>query len=204
MAMSVKPALPDSRAVRALLSLGMVVGLGATGTYAYWTDQVQVSGTTITTGTIDLKASTNGGTTYADNPSDFTSMNVSTMVPGNSTAAVLTIKNSGTAPLNYTATAVGSNADNKSLATNLTVKVTLDGATGGSGKNITCPGTAIANSGTSIGLTDTNLISANPVQTLASGQTQTVCIQVGLPSAAPSSLQGATTNLVFTFTGTSF
>ena len=198
------PALPDSRALRAILSLGMVVGLGATGTYAYWTDQAQVSGTTITTGTIDLKASTNGGTTYADNPTDFTTMNVSTMVPGDTTAAVLTLKNSGTAPLNYTATSVGSNGDTKSLATNLTVKVTLDTATSGSGRAVTCPGTAIANSGTTVGLTATPLITSNPVQTLAAGSTQTVCIQVGLPSAAPSSLQGATTNLTFTFTGTSF
>jgi len=131
-------------------------------------------------------------------------MNVSTMVPGDTTAAVLTLKNSGTAPLNYTATSVGSNGDTKSLATNLTVKVTLDTATSGSGRAVTCPGTAIANSGTTVGLTATPLITSNPVQTLAAGSTQTVCIQVGLPAAAPSSLQGATTNLTFTFTGTSF
>ena len=193
----------DSRALRALLSLGMVVGLGATGTYAYWTDQAVITGTTITAGTIDLQASTNG-TTFADNPSDFTTMTVSSMVPGDTTAAVLTIKNNGTAPLNYSATSVGLNGDTKSLATALTVKITLDTTTSGGGRAVTCGGTAIAGSGTTIGLTATNLLSSATPRTLAAGATEKLCIQVGLPINANTSLQGATTNLTFTFNGTSF
>ena len=117
----------DSRALRALLSLGMVVGLGATGTYAYWTDTVSVTGTTITAGTIDLKVNN------SDTVTDFTTMNVTTMVPGDSTAGVVTVKNSGTAPLKYYVDASPSNADGKGLGAALAVKVTGDSATSGSG-----------------------------------------------------------------------
>jgi predicted ribosomally synthesized peptide with SipW-like signal peptide len=194
----------DSRALRALLSLGLVVGVGATGTYAYWTDQAVITGTTIQAGTIDLKASTNGGTTYADNPTDFTTMNVSTMVPGDTTAGIITIKNNGTAPLTYSATSFGSNGDSKSLATALAVKVTLDTSTTGTGRAVTCAGTQLAGSGTTIGLTATNLMSSASPRTLAAGASEKICIQVGLPAAADTALQGATTNLTFTFNGTSF
>lgn len=193
----------DSRALRALLSLGMVVGLGATGTYAYWTDTATITGTTITAGTIDLTASTNG-TTFVENPSDFTTMNVSSMVPGDTTAGVITIKNNGTAPLNYSATSFGTNTDTKSLATNLSIKVTLDASTSGSGRAVTCAGAAIAGSGTTIGLTPTNLLSSATPRTLIAGGTEKLCIQVGLPSNANTNLQGASTQLTFTFNGTSF
>lgn len=193
----------DSRALRALLSLGMVVGLGATGTYAYWTDTTTITGTTITAGTIDLKASA-GPSGFQDNPTDFTTMNVNTMVPGDTTAGVITIKNSGTAPLTYSATSVGTNGDAKSLATALALKVTLDTATTGSGRAVTCAGAAIAGSGTTIGLTATNLLSSATPRTLAAGQEEKICVQVGLPSNANTALQGATTNLTFTFNGTSF
>ena len=83
--------------LRALLGLGLVSVLGATGTFAAWTDNAVVTGTTFTSGTIDLRVDNQ------DSLPAYTSLNLATMVPGNSTAAVLTIKNNGTAPLKYTA-----------------------------------------------------------------------------------------------------
>ena len=80
-----------SARVRAALSLGVVLGLGVTGTYAYWTDGVTIAGTSLTAGSIDLKV--NG----SDTVTGYTSLNISAMVPGNSTAAVLTVSNSGAA-----------------------------------------------------------------------------------------------------------
>lgn len=190
------PALPDSRVVRALLSLGMVVGLGATGTYAYWTDQVPVSGTTITAGTIDLKVNNQNAVT------DFTSMNVNTMVPGDSTAGVVTVTNSGTAPLKYWVDASASNADGKGLGAALTVRITGDSAVSGSGRAVTCAGAALSGSGTTF---TTNLLGTPTTgRLLAAGQTESICIQATLPTNAASSLQAATTNVGFTFTGTSF
>lgn len=192
----------NSRALRGILSLGMVVGLGATGTYAYWTDQATITGTTITAGTIDLKASTDGGTTYVDNPSDFTTMNVQSMVPGDTTAGVITIKNTGTAPLKYWIDASGSNADTKGLAAALVAKVTLDTATSGNQPAVTCAGAAVGGSGTTF---STSLMGTSTTgRLLAAGATEKICIQAGLPSSANTSLQGATTDLTFTVTGTSF
>ncbi len=186
----------SSNAARSLLSLGMVVGLGATGTYAYWTDTVSVTGTTISTGTIDLKVNN------ADSVSDFTTMNVTTMVPGDSTAGVVTVKNSGTAPLKYYVDAAPSNADGKGLGAALTVKVTGDAATGGSGRAVTCPGTALSPSGTTFAAS--MLGSAGTPRLLAPGASESVCIQATLPTTAPGTLQAATTNITFTFNGTSF
>ncbi len=86
--------------IRALLSLGVALGIGAVGTFAYWTDDVVISGSTFTSGTLDLQV--NGENSIPA----YTSLNMSNMVPGNSIAAVLTVKNNGTAPLKYTATSV--------------------------------------------------------------------------------------------------
>jgi predicted ribosomally synthesized peptide with SipW-like signal peptide len=193
---------PDGRAIRALLSLGVVVGVGATGTYAYWTDTVQVSGTTITAGTIDLKVQDQ------DTVTNFTSMNVSTMVPGETTAGVLTVKNSGTAPLKYYVSALATNNDSKNLAGNLTVKVTGDSTTSASGRNSVCgngSSSALADSATSLSTSAAaNLVGTPAPRQLTSGQSETVCIQLTLQAAAPTSVQGGTTNLSLTFTGTSY
>jgi predicted ribosomally synthesized peptide with SipW-like signal peptide len=190
----------DSRALRALLSLGMVVGLGATGTYAYWTDTATVSGTAISAGTIDLKVNKGVGGDQ-DNISDYTTMNISTMVPGNSTAGTITVKNNGTAPLNYYVNASGTNTDTKGLAAALTIKVTGDAATGGSGSAKTCPGAALS---TATGFGADMLGSAAVPRLLAAGASETLCIQATLPTNASTTLQGATTNVTFTFNGTSF
>src|SRR5262245_51518747 len=92
------PARLRSPRLRAALALGVVVALGSVGTLAAWTDQVTVTGATFSAGTIDLKV--NG----QDSNVSFTTMSLSNMVPGNSTAGVLTVSNSGSAPLRYTAT----------------------------------------------------------------------------------------------------
>jgi hypothetical protein len=39
---------------------------------------------------------------------------------------------------------------------------------------------------------------------LAAGASETLCIQATLPTNASTTLQGATTNVTFTFNGTSF
>ncbi|MDX6325890.1 MAG: hypothetical protein QOK15_2244 [Nocardioidaceae bacterium] len=186
----------DSRSLRLLLSLGMVVGVGATGTFAAWTDSVTVSGTSISTGTIDLKV--NGG----DSVAGYAAMNISNMVPGNTTAGVLTVSNSGTAPLKYYVDALASNGDGKGLGAALTAKVTGDATVTGSAPSATCAGAALSPSGGSFG---SNLLgsTASP-RLLAAGASEKLCIQATLPSSATSALQGATTNITFTFTGTSF
>lgn len=182
---------PASPRLRAALGLGLVAVLGTTGTFAYWTDDVQITGTTFTSGTLDLQVNN------AEAITGYTTLNLAAMVPGNSVAGVLTIKNNGTAPLKYTALTTASNADGKGLGAALTVKVT-GGTVTGTSPAATCSGSALAGTGTALGGT---LVTTGRL--LAPAATEALCVEVLLPLAAASSLQGATTNVAFTFTGTS-
>lgn len=177
--------------LRAALGLGVVASLGVGGTWAHWTDEVSVTGTRLTAGTVDLKV--NG----QDAVSGYTALTLSAMVPGNSAAAVLTVTNAGTAPVKYTATSTATNADGKGLGAALRAKVTADAAVTGTAPAATCAGTALAGSGTTLG---GSLLSTGRL--LAPGASGSLCVQVTLPDAAPSSLQGATTDVVLTLTAT--
>lgn len=185
---------PTRRApwVRVILSSGMLFGIGSAGTFAHWTDQVTVTGVTFTAGTIDLKVNNQ------DSVTGYTTLNISNMVPGNSVAGVLTVKNAGTAPLKYTATTAATNADGKDLRSGMNVKVTGDSSVTGSSPSATCSGSALAGTGTSLngGLVTTGRM-------LSSNTSETLCIQVTLSSSAASSLQGGTTDVTLTFNGTS-
>ena len=88
---------PAPGRLRAFLGLGVALGLGTIGTFAYWTDDVQITGATFTAGTLDLVV--NDGDPYAT-----TTLSMGTMVPGSSVAEVLVFKNNDTAPLKYTMT----------------------------------------------------------------------------------------------------
>jgi predicted ribosomally synthesized peptide with SipW-like signal peptide len=169
-----------------------VLALGSTGTFAYWTDTASVSGTTFTAGTIDLKVDGH------DDVTGYATLDVAAMVPGNSTAAVLTIADSGTAPLVYTAATTATDADGLGLAGALVVKVTADATTSGSPPTVTCPGAPLPGAGTSLG---GPLISNG--RPLAAAGDEKICVQVTLPPSAASALQGATTDVVLAFTGTS-
>ena len=186
----------DRCSLSILLSLGMVVGVGATGTFAAWTDSATVSGTTISSGTIDLKVND------LDSIIGYTGMSITGMLPGNSNAAVITVRNAGTAPLKYYLDASTSNADGKGLGAALTAKVTGDAATSGTSPSATCPGAALSGSRSSFGAS--LLGSAASPRLLGVGASETICIQGTLPSNASTSLQGATTNISLTFNGTSF
>jgi predicted ribosomally synthesized peptide with SipW-like signal peptide len=174
----------------------MVVGVGATGTFAAWTDSVTVSGTSIRTGTIDLQVNGSNSVT------GYSTMNISNMVPGNSTAAVLTVTNAGTAPLKYYLDASGTNPDSKGLAGALVAKVTGDSATAGSLPAKTCGGSALGGSG--VAFTNSLLGNVASPRLLGAGASDTLCIQATLPISAGSNLQGASTSITFTFQGTSF
>jgi predicted ribosomally synthesized peptide with SipW-like signal peptide len=181
-----------SARTRAALSLGLVLVVGSTGTFAYWTDDVTVKGTTFTAGTLDLQVND------LNSVAAYTALNLDKMVPGNSMAGTLVIKNNGNVPLKYTAAAVAVNADStKNLGGSLTAKVTSGGTTGSS-PMITCTGATVAGSGTTV---NGSLISTG--RQLAPGATETICVEVTLPANASNSLQGARTDVTFTFTGTS-
>ena len=131
-----------STRVRAALALGAVLAAGVSGTYALWTDTVPVSGVTISSGVLDLKVNT------LDAVPAYTDLNLTGMVPGNTVAGILTVRNAGTIPLTYYATAAATNADGKGLGAALVVKVTADSAVTGTAPARTCAGAALATTGT--------------------------------------------------------
>jgi alternate signal-mediated exported protein len=177
---------------RAALGLGAVLLVGVNGTYALWSDTVPVSGVTISSGVLDLKVNA------LDSVPAYTDLNLSGMVPGNTVAGTLTVRNAGTIPLTYYATAAATNADGKGLGAALVVKVTADAAVTGAAPARTCAGSALAQTGAAFA---GNLVGAPATQrALAAGASETLCVQATLPTTAVSSLQGATTNVSLTFT----
>lgn len=188
-----------SQRLRALLGLGVLLGVGATGTFAYWTDDVTITGTTFTAGSIDLQV--NNGDSYAT-----TTLAMAAMVPGNTSAELLTVKNNGTAPLKYTLTGglTGTHAADYHTAGALKLTI-LSGATrSGSGNAATCTGGSNVYGPTAL----TNVTSAAIIGTrrgplAGSGGNEVLCFQVTFDAAASTTLQGKTATATFTFTGTS-
>lgn len=186
--------------VRALLCLGLLGGLAATTSSAYWTDDVGITGTTLTAGVLDLTVND------ADPFTAATALSMSAMVPGSTSAQVLTVKNAGTAPLTYTLSGglSGANAVQFAAASALRLTVVLDGTKSGSGATSTCTGGTVIHGPTPLTTSGTTLIlSRRPAAALAPAATESLCVQLTLDVAAPSTLQGLTTNVAFTATGSS-
>jgi hypothetical protein len=181
-----------SRRLRAALSLGLVLSAGSVSTHAYWSGGASLAGASFSSGTIDLKVDN------LDAGVPFTAMTLSGMVPGSTSAGVLTVKNAGSSDLTYTVSAAGTNGDGKGLAALLLARVTTDVTTTGSGLARTCAGASIAGSGTS--LTGTLIATGRP---LAAGASETLCFQATLPVTAPSTTQNALTTLTLTFSAKS-
>jgi predicted ribosomally synthesized peptide with SipW-like signal peptide len=183
--------------IRALLSIGTVLGLGAVGTLAAWTDEATATAT-FSAGTLDLKLAAVPGGTAADSIA-VTSLNMTGMYPGVSRAAVVEVSNSGTVPLGYllAGTAVnGSGGLGGNLGSALTVSIYPGGAATNSGSTGSCSGTA--NGAGNIPLIGSLLSTSRP---LAPGTTEVLCLLVALPATAATELQGTSTTATFRFTG---
>ena len=184
--------------VRALLSLGVALGIGAVGTFAYWTDDVVISGTSFTAGTLDLQV--NDVNAYAT-----TTLSMSAMVPGSTSSEVLVVKNTGTVAAKYTLTGglTGTNAADYNTAGSNGLLLTI--RLGGTKSGATCVGgTALVTDQALTSTTSTGILAKRPTTALtASGGTESLCFQVKLADTAPSTLQGKTASATFTATGTS-
>ena len=169
-----------------LLSLGLFLGVSATPTQAAFTDTVPVTGTSATAALVDLKVEN------SDVKSNYNALDSNKMVPTMTDAGIMTVKNNGNVPLRYYMDAAATNTDGKGLASALTVRVTNGAKTGE-----TCAGSALAGTGTSFG---PSLVgSAASPRTLAAGASEALCFEATLPSTTPTTMQGADTNIVFTY-----
>lgn len=187
-----------STRVRAALALGAAASVAVTGTMAAWTDTAPLGGVTIATGTVNLQVAEGAGT-FADTIADSKVLDITGLLPGQSTAGLVKVQNTGTGPLQTTLTAAATSTGGTGgmLHNSLTVKVTADTAVTGTGAGRTCAGPAIPGSGTS--LTSTLV----PAWSLAGGSVpRTFCLQVTLDTNAPTTVQNAATTATLTFDGT--
>jgi alternate signal-mediated exported protein len=137
---------------RALLSLGTLLALGVVGTSAYWTDSAPVDAGTITSGTLDLQvAQATAGPWSAvgtGTAATATHITVSNIMPSESYAYPLAVRNVGDADLTYGATVTqGSSPAWGFVGTPITVQL-FAGAPDTSDATYpvqqTCGGTALA------------------------------------------------------------
>lgn len=189
------PKTPDRRRrwnrdrIRLLLAACSVLGVGAVGTLAAWTDSSTASTGSFTTGTIDLKVGTTTANAVDNNPASFTtSLALSNMAPGATTSSTLVVVNSGSLPFTYTVTGTATN--NGTGADQLGSGMTLQVYAGS-----TCSGTAL---NTPAKFT----FPATSPRTLAAGGNETLCFKATLPSSADSALQNQSTVGTFTLTAT--
>lgn len=169
-----------SARLRAVLSVGAVLGVGTAATAAQWTDSATATAT-FSTGSIDLRL----GAAQVDNgPVETTTLTLADMVPGSSVVAALPVRNVGTYPFSYSMSTAASGA----LAGGLRLSVY---------SNATCIGspTVIDNAALS-----TATFTGRPL-TGSGGVTpaETLCLRITLPGDAAGTLQSATATATFTF-----
>lgn len=141
---------------RAVLSLGMVLGLGAVGTMAAWTDSATATTGVFSTSSMQLKV--DGKTT----DHQFAALDRQFENVGQTFAGVITVENAGTTEFTWEVTpGVVDDAGYEGLATNMNVEV-YPGGLNGSGDG--CAGT-------------TEITGA---RTLAAEASEQVCVKIGL------------------------
>lgn len=178
--------------VRAILSLGLVLGLGATGTLALWANSITATSGVVSTGTVDLRV--NSVETFS-----FTALTLSGMLPGESRAAALQVQNTqSTMDVRYTitaATAAGSSA----LASSLQVRVHSGGTptnnTAGGMRAGSCAGGSLISSAFLTPGGSTPLVSGQRPLAARVG-VETLCFVAILAASSPISVQNQTLSTI--------
>lgn len=184
---------------RAVLSLGMVFGLGAVGTMAAWSDTATATTGTFSTSSVNVSIKLNSQhPVYA-----FTSLKQTNLSRGASVAGMLPVNNTGDTDFDYTVAAVTADAGTAgygsasaaTLAQNLTTKV----FTGASSDGTVCSGgTEIASK--ALALNSVNLIES--ARRLAVNNTDQLCFQVTVNPNAPIGARMSAVGIDFVFAAT--
>ncbi len=173
-----------SRRTRALLSIGMVVGISVVGTLALWSSTVSTRSGVFTTATINLLADGSKASTFTFSPSG--------LLPGQSAAKVVTVSNTGSTALTYSAAVSSPDALGRAM--------TLTVVAGGAVTNGVCGSGTSLTSGTVITATATTFVT-NRGPLAATNGSENLCVQVSLPLSADASLAGTSGSVALTFTG---
>lgn len=182
--------------IKAILSMGMLVGLGAVSTLAAWTGTATAtSNITAAKVSLGIGASASGATS-ASYTVPVSSVN---WYPGASAAAIVVVKNTSSVALPYSIKGDITESGGVELGKAMQVLVKTGATVSGSAPNATCLGGAVAiEKGPGFAFA----AEAVSLGELAVGATATFCVQYSLPLNAVNNLQGATTKLDLVFTGT--
>lgn len=184
---------------RIAIVLGVVLALGAAPAWAFWSAQQDVPAQKFDLGTLDVQLNGQNATVA------ISGLTLTGMVPGNSVAGLVTVKNAGTIPLSYWPTIAGSNADGKGVANNLGVVVKLGGSVSGASPAQTCTGGSTPTGAATRASTSTQVLAygtaAGARKQLLPGASEVLCVQLQLDATAPSALQGGLTTMTITANG---
>lgn len=188
-----------SARTRAVLSLGIVLGLTSVSTLAYWTDSATMTTGQIQSGTLDLQL--NGNLPGQNGTWNNTALSMANMVPGESVAVTVPVQRAaGTIGFTYTAKATAAGDLAPSLTWTVTAGSAGTPATNANGiRTNTCGGTQLW-TGTLSG-TESNVIAT--ARTLADAtMSENVCIRAALPTGTTAAAMGKTASASFVFNAT--
>lgn len=178
----------QGKQVKALLSLGLLAGIGAVSTLAAWTGEATAT-SSIQAGTVAIGV----GATADSTSGNYTLPPSSNWYPGVNRAVMVSVKNTGTLAAPFAVSGTTTPSGVGTLGESMQVKVTRGAAVG----NATCDGATILEKTAGNGFSGSSV-----PQLLAAGEVQAVCVQYSLPTTAPSTLQGKSTTVTLTFTAT--
>lgn len=192
--------------VRALVALGMLLGVTQLGTMASWSDSATVNSGAITSGTLDLTVGEAAANQLTGQGGTWThsSLAIAGMAPGESIAKLLTVGNGGSIPLTYNGTvATSNNALFNATTPGLQVTIYKGSSTATNAnatapnRSGTCDGTVTSVNGTNVSTTPIAINAANI--TLAASASTTYCVVAKLAAGSPNAMQGQSTTLQFVF-----
>lgn len=189
------------RLILAVAGLALIPSIA--GTYAYWTDSAEISGGQFKTGLLDLAV---GGTSadQLEGPGgtwNYTELHLDDMLPGESVARPLTVRNAGTTPLSFTAEVWSTT---EALFPSLKVSVVPGATHDNAGTKAAGDRAGTCSIGGSPWLSEHSVSTSHfqapgsPVLLQPAGTTS-LCVRVAFDSNAADTLQGKTTVVVMKF-----
>lgn len=177
---------------RALLATGLLLGVGAVGTSAYWTTGTHVTGVNATAGALHIDLAGN----YRAKPETYTWTDLSGSLPtaGGSRAKVIRVRNDSAGAIRFSYDLTAS-APSTTFGNALTITVRKGGTVSGT----TCTGgTLVGSAGVPL---RTFSATVGTISSWSADPYDDLCIQVGLPASATVA-NGSTAALTFTFSAT--
>ncbi|MET1087502.1 MAG: TasA family protein [Arthrobacter sp.] len=180
--------------------VGTAAAVAGMGTYGAFTSTTSAS-EAVTAGTVAIALGETGAATNTLN------VPVTGILPGDRVEKFVTLSNTGNSALNnITLTTAAAETPASPLATDAAygLQLTIE--------NCTIAWTVVAAGEDTCGGTKTTVLASSPIigankvlanlTALSSGTTDNLKVTTALPTATPTSFQGATTTIGFTFTGT--